>query len=353
MPKGAASLAVEPAKLNSRERAPKLKSSTEPFAARLVAAVRARRTPVVVGLDPRIDRLPGEVRARWERDLGCGPLARASAYEEFCCRVVDVVAPMVPAVKVQSAFFEQLGHHGARAMARVMAKARRAGLLVIHDGKRNDIGSTAEAYATGYLDRPFRSEAIEACAGDGPAEACWHSDAMTVNPYLGDDALEPFVRVACTRGAGIFVLVKTSNPGGPRLQDLASAAKPVFRHVAEWVQELAQSRCGDGPYGPIGAVVGATYPEELSELREIMSHAWLLIPGYGAQGASARDVAGAFDDNGLGAVVNSSRGILFAYEDEAYRHLGPDRWEQAVEQATRDMIAELAAETPAGRLLGR
>jgi orotidine-5'-phosphate decarboxylase len=235
-------------------------------------------------------------------------------------------------------------------MARVMAKARREGLLVIHDGKRNDIGSTAEAYAAGYLASPRHDRASQVDEGDPRLAAAWDADAMTVNPYLGDDGIEPFLRVAGERGAGVFVLVKTSNPGGARLQDLTCDGKPVYRHVAEWVESLAVTGCGDARYGAVGAVVGATYPRELSELRQVMPHVLLLIPGYGAQGASARDVAGAFDDEGLGALVNSSRGILFAYEREPYRAYGPDRWEQAVEHATRDMIAELATETPAGRL---
>ena len=173
---------------------------------------------------------------------------------------------------------------------------------------------------------------------------------MTVNPYLGDDGLEPFVRIAGQRGAGAFVLVKTSNPGGPRLQDLVSEDKPVFRHVAEWVEELARSSSGGQKYGHVGAVVGATYSAELSELRQVMPHVLFLIPGYGAQGATARDLAGGFDEEGFGALVNSSRGILFAYERNEYDGYGQDRWEQATQQATRDMIYDLASETPAGAL---
>lgn len=324
--------------------------AAESFGLRLTRAVRRKGTPVVVGLDPRTTHLPVELRNRWEVSLGTGPAAYATAYEEFCSRVVDVVAPLVPAVKVQSAFFEQLGPWGVGAMGRVMAKARREELLVIHDGKRNDIGSTAEAYAAGYLALPRHDQTSNVGEADQPLAAAWDADAMTVNPYLGDDGLEPFLRIADERGAGVFALVKTSNPGGPRLQDLVCDGVPVYRHVAQWVEGLAAATCGEDRYGSVGAVVGATYPAELSELRGVMPHVLLLIPGYGAQGASARDVAGAFDDDGLGALVNSSRGILFAYEREPYRGYGPDRWEQAVEHATRDMIAELASETPAGQL---
>jgi orotidine-5'-phosphate decarboxylase len=253
--------------------------------------------------------------------------------------VIDVVAPLVPAVKPQAAFFERLGPPGMAALARVIAHARGKGLLVIADGKRNDIGSTAEAYAQGWLGW----------------QSPWGADALTVSPYLGDDSLAPFVDVAIERGAGLFVLVKTSNSGGKRLQDLVTAGeargKPIYRHVAELVEQLAASTAGTSGYGACGAVVGATYPEQVSELRGVMPHAWFLVPGFGAQGGTAGDTAGAFDDRGLGAIVNNSRGIIFAHARPEYRErFGEARWQGAVEAATRQMIGELSAETPAGRL---
>jgi orotidine-5'-phosphate decarboxylase len=302
------------------------------FPDRLEAAVRRRGTPVLVGLDPRIEMLPAGVAAA-KANLS----AQADAFERFCRGVIDVVAPLVAAVKPQAAFFEQLGPPGMIALARVMAHAHQAGLVVILDGKRNDIGSTALAYASAFL-------------GSG-GQSPWGADAMTVSPYLGDDSLRPFVDVANERRAGVFVLVKTSNPGGKMLQDLVADGQPVYRHVAGHVEGLAAETLGDCGYGAVGAVVGATYPEQLAELRAAMPRAWFLVPGYGAQGATARDVAAAFDEKGTGAIVNSSRAILFAYQREPYAgQFGPRRWQVAVEAATREMMDKLRAETPAGML---
>ena len=233
---------------------------------------------------------PAEPQARRE-DL-------AAAYGRFCREVVDVVAPLVPAVKPQAAFFEQLGPPGMAALAEVVAYARRQGLLVILDGKRNDIGSTAAAYAEGYLGH----------------QSAWGADALTVSPYLGDDSLQPFVDVAVQRAAGVFVLVKTSNPGGRMFQDLMIDGRPLYRHVAAYVEALASRTAGQCGYGAVGAVVGATYPAQLAELRAAMPHTWFLVPGFGAQGGAAADVTAAFDSRGCGAIVNNSRGIIFAYK---------------------------------------
>jgi orotidine-5'-phosphate decarboxylase len=301
-----------------------LPETDHPFGKRLAQAVRARGNAVVVGLDPRWQNLPPAIRG--EGDVN-SRTAHASAFERFCVEVIDIVHELVPAVKPQAAFFEQLGAVGMQALEAVVRHARQRGLLVIMDGKRNDIGSTAEAYADGYL---------------GEASA-WQADALTVSPYLGDDSLEPFVKVCEARSAGIFVLVKTSNPGGGAFQDLKADGKPLYRHVAEHVEALAARTASGERYGSIGAVVGATYPEQLRELREAMPHAWLLVPGYGSQGATAKDVAAAFDAEGLGAVINNSRGIIFAYERKEYAAQRAARWQAAVEAATRDMIAQLNA----------
>jgi len=286
----------------------------------------------MVGLDPRVEQLPESIRPEE------GPLSlerQAAACQVFCRGVIDVVAPLVPVVKPQAAFFEQMGPPGMVALGEIIRYATEKGLLVVLDGKRNDIGSTATAYAAGIL---------------GP-ESPWGADALTVSPYLGGDSLEPFVSTAQQRGAGVFVLVKTSNPGGGMFQDLICRDRPLYRYVADEVERLAAQSCGESGYGAVGAVVGATYPEQLSELRAAMPHAWLLAPGFGAQGAGAGDVAGAFDSQGLGAVVNNSRGILFAYARPPYAaQFGPDRWQEAVEAATRDMIAQLRGATPAGQL---
>ena len=317
------------------------------FSERLEAAVQAKKTPVLVGLDPRYDLLPDEFKSsacsccdgtRHETGDRVGdyvnPEQVATAFGQFCYRVIDIVAPLVPAVKPQMAFFEQYGSMGMFALENVIQYARRKGLLVILDGKRNDIGSTAEAYADGLL---------------GANTSVWGGDALTVSPYLGDDGIAPFAKVARERDAGIFVLVKTSNKGGAMLQDLVVDGRPVYRRVAEYVESLNASDYAPNGYGNIGAVVGATWPEQLAELRQAMPRTWFLVPGYGSQGGSAKDVAGAFDTNGLGALVNNSRGIIFAHKT------GPvagkfDRWEDAVLAATQDMIEQLAADTPAGQL---
>jgi orotidine-5'-phosphate decarboxylase len=302
------------------------------FTDRLAEAIGRCRNAVMVGLDPRWDDLPEGLKARHDGKTLAG---RAAGYAQFCREVIDVVADLAPVVKPQAAFFEQLGPAGMQSLGDVIAYARQRRLLVVLDGKRNDIGSTATAYADGIL---------------GAASA-WGADALTVSPYLGDDSLQPFFDVAGQRQAGIFVLVKTSNPGGRQFQDLDCGGKPLYRHVAEYLETLAAKSAGACGYAGIGAVVGATYPQQLAELREAMPHAWLLVPGYGSQGGTAKDVAPAFDPRGLGALVNNSRGIIFAYRQPKFAGgLAPDAWQQAVERATRDMIDQLAAETTAGRL---
>jgi orotidine-5'-phosphate decarboxylase len=304
-------------------------SSPTNYADRLIAAVRAKRTPVLVGLDPRAQNLPHGLLAGTDFE------ATAAAFASFCRGVIDVVAPLVPAVK--TAFFEQLGPAGMRALKETIDYAATKRLLVILDGKRNDIGSTATGYAEAYL-------------GCGELSA-WGCDALTVSPYLGDDSLTPFVDVAKERGAGLFVLVKTSNPGGKRFQDLVAEGRPLYRHVGDYVESLAASTTGSGSYGSVGAVVGATYPEQLAELRQAMPHTWFLIPGFGAQGGTAKDCAAAFDSNGLGAIINNSRGIIFAHERAEYKQrFGPSKWQEAIEAATQDMIEQLRDATPAGKL---
>ncbi|MCS7236871.1 MAG: orotidine-5'-phosphate decarboxylase [Thermoguttaceae bacterium] len=305
------------------------------FGEKLALAVKAKRTPAVVGLDPRWRELPDELRSQAGHD---SRESQAEAVCRFCEAVVDQVAELVPAVKVQSAFFESLGPEGMGSLARVIGYARQRGLLVIVDAKRGDIGSTAEAYAKAYF------------APDQTAP--WPADAITVNPYLGTDALQPFLEAARAAEGGVFVLVRTSNPGAPEFQDLTTVAgKPVYRHIAEWVETQAAATAGHSGLGMVGAVVGATYPAQLEELRGVMPHAWLLVPGYGAQGATAKEVVPAFRSDGLGAIVNSSRGIIFAFRRPEYQSLSSQRgWQAAVRKATEDMIAELREHTPAGRL---
>lgn len=326
------------------------------YAARLHAAVLQRQTPALVGLDPRPDQFPAEILERARQGAATDRYAvLAAACEEFCCRIIDVVAPLVPAVKPQVAFFEECGPAGLTALARVMRHARRAGLIVIADAKRGDIGSTAEAYARAWL------------AGANPEAAPFPADALTVNPWLGPDTLTPFVELSALRGAGLYVLVKTSNPQSGTFQDVTGAppadqhgpSGPVFQHVAREVERLAaatltsQTGAAETAYGDIGAVVGATWPAQLAELRSLMPHAPLLIPGYGSQGGNSADVAGGLDATGHGALINSSRGINYAWKREPWAdQFGEARWEQAVEAATRAMIADLAEHTTAGQLQG-
>ncbi|GHT18871.1 orotidine 5'-phosphate decarboxylase [Planctomycetales bacterium] len=281
------------------------------FSQLLTAAVRQKGNPVLVGLDPRFDSLPAVLRGD---DV-------AASFERFCYEIIDVVAPLVPAVKPQAAFFEQYGPAGMVVLERVIRYARKKGLIVIFDGKRNDIGSTAEAYAAGILG----------------VDSAWGADALTVSPYLGDDSIEPFVQAAVKRNAGIFVLVKTSNPGSKMLQDLNAEGKTIYRRVAEYIEQLAERT-----EGSVGAVVGATWTEQLAELRNVMPSAWFLVPGFGSQGGSAKDVAPAFKPDGLGAIINNSRGIIFAYNKEPFKsQFGEAHWQQAVEVATKEMIGQL------------
>ena len=294
------------------------------FSKRLAAEVRKTKSVTCVGLDPRKTQLPAPIRDSVVTDSAD---EWAAAYTQFCNEIVDVVAGLVPCVKPQAAFFEQLGPAGMIALGEVVAYARRAGLLVIMDGKRNDIGSTATAYADGFLG----------------SHSAWGCDALTVSPYLGRDSLEPFADLCVERDAGIFVLVKTSNPGGGLLQDRSTDGQTVYQRVADLVTELNREQLDESGYGPIGAVVGATYPEQLAELREALPYSWILIPGFGAQGGGVEDVAAGFRGDGLGAVVNSSRNIIFAHAREEYKDsLGDSRWQDAVAAATKQMNDQLS-----------
>jgi orotidine-5'-phosphate decarboxylase len=258
--------------------------------------------------------------------------ALARAYEEFAARIIDIVAPLVPVIKAQSAFFEACGPAGMETLQRTLRRAHDQGLVTILDGKRNDIATTAAAYA----DAAF--------AGVTVADhllPVWDADALTVNPYLGRDAVEPFLQSGRRSGRGVFILVRTSNPGAGQFQDLRCDGRPLFMHVAEAVRNWTRENLGQDGFGDVGAVVGATYPTELAAIRQVLPEAYLLVPGFGAQGASAADTAPAFRDDGLGAIINSSRGIL-AFSATAHD------WEAKVEQATRATIAALAKPMPMG-----
>jgi orotidine-5'-phosphate decarboxylase len=307
------------------------------FADRLVAGVRRVGNAVCVGIDPRPEDLPVGMLDRFSGDR----VGVADAMRTFGRDIVEVVAGRVALVKFQSAYYESYGPEGLAALHDTMQHARSRGLLVIFDGKRNDIGSTAEAYARAYLGK---------VPVGGRFEPSWDADAITVNPYLGGDGITPFVKVAAREGKGLFALVRTSNASAREFQDLVADGKPVYRHVADRLVGWASPHRGESGYSLVGAVVGATYPEELAELRAAMPGVLFLVPGYGTQGASAADVASAFDEEGLGAVVNNSRGLIFAYTKAAYKEKFKENWQGAVELALEEMIADLATGTNCGRL---
>jgi len=295
------------------------------FADRLTDAVKLKKTPLIVGIDPRTNQLPAE--------LLNDNTGMAERFAKFGMAVIDAVADLVPAVKPQAAFFEQLGPAGCVALASVVDYAVDKGLIVVMDAKRGDIGSTAQAYAAAYL-------------GPKP-ESAWGCDCLTVNPYMGDDTLTPFVDAANRTGSGLFVLAKTSNPGSDWIQAQCEDDQPIYHLVADEIQRLSADNIGKSGYGNIGAVVGATYPEQLSELRERMPNTLFLIPGFGAQGGTASDVAGGLDENGLGGLINSSRGVIFAYEKDQYAKLN---WQDAIRQAAVDTVDRIADGTSASRL---
>jgi orotidine-5'-phosphate decarboxylase len=294
------------------------------FADRLTDAIRSRGNPLCVGLDPRWESLPDSIRARY----GCDNLAAvAAAFEEFCGRVLDLVAPLVPVVKPQAAFFESCGPEGMAVLQRLLHKARALGLLTILDGKRNDIASTAAAYA---------DAALSGVSIAGRVHPVWQADSLTINPYLGRDAVEPFLASARKSHSGVFVLVRTSNPGAGLFQDLAIDGEPVYQRVGAAVAAWARENLGQSGLGDVGAVVGATYPDEMARLRRLMPEVIFLAPGFGAQGGTARDTRAAFRGDGTGAIVNSSRGILFPFAPDA------SDWEQRILAATRTTIEQLA-----------
>jgi orotidine-5'-phosphate decarboxylase len=294
-------------------------------------------TPVVVGIDPRPEELPPGFLEKFPSDRE----GVTAALERFGCDVVDVVSPLVAAVKFQAAFYEAYGPAGYAALHDTVDYARSKGLIVILDVKRNDIGSTAEAYARGYLGKVPIGEAFE---------SSWQADAITINPYLGSDGVNPFVKLAAREHKGLFILVRTSNNSAGEFQDLVADGRKLYQHVAERVARWGAAHRGESGYSLVGAVVGATYPQQLAELRQSLPGVLLLVPGYGTQGASSLEVAPAFDENGLGAIVNNSRGITFAYERPAYHARFGDNWQAAIAQAVTDMIDDLAANTNAGRL---
>ncbi len=318
---------------------------------KLLEAIDRKKNPCVVGLDPTIDKIPADL-VRTDTISGA-----ANAIKEFNLRLIDAIADLVPAVKPQIAFYEQYGSEGFRAFEDTVRFARSKGLIVISDSKRGDIGSTSEAYARGQLGK-VRTKRTDMYS--------INASYLTVNPYLGSDGLKPFIDVCKEYDKGIFILVKTSNPSSGELQDrlveindderktlenlgvmLDSNKTELYNLVALQVNKQAQGLRGNRGYSPIGAVVGATYPSQAETLRKIMPNSIFLVPGYGAQGATAKDITNCFNNDGYGAVVNSSRGIIFAYEKIGK----PEKFADAARDATVAMIKDInKALSDAGKL---
>lgn len=290
----------------------------------LVAMIRKKGNPSVAGLDARLTYIPEAIVRRHLMLHGETLRAAAESIVEFNCGLMDALSDVIPAVKPQAAYYELLGSYGAMALKETIDYAHAKGLYVIADVKRNDIGATASAYAEAYIGKT--------CVGDTEI-APYGADSATVNAYLGTDGIEPFLKECRGRDKSIFVLVKTSNPSSGEFQNRDMEGRPLYARVAEmmaaWGEGL-DTACG---YNQVGAVVGATYPEEQKIIRELLPKAYFLVPGYGAQGATAKDIANAFNDDGLGAIVNSSRGIMCAWKKTGNN--GADYKEAARAEAIR------------------
>lgn len=300
---------------------------------KLIEGIRKTGAPIVVGLDPQLGFIPESIKEKAYREYGETLEGAAEAVYAFNCGIVDAIEGLVPAVKPQIAMYEQFGVPGVAAFERTLSYCHSKGLLVIGDVKRGDIGSTSGAYAAAHLG------AVEI---GGKTFAPFNEDFATVNPYLGTDGVKPFIDVCRTHDKGIFVLVKTSNPSSGEFQDRLIDGKPLYELVGEKVREWGESATDASGWSDVGAVVGATYPEMGAALRAVMPRNFILVPGYGAQGGKGKDLVHFFDRDGLGAIVNSSRGIIAAWKQDAYASFGPDGYADAARQAVLDMKADIA-----------
>ena len=310
------------------------------FADKLIGAVKAKGNPICVGLDPRLEKIPESIKnkalnATDDDGQHLSPTAAAAAaILEFNKGIIDAVCDLVPVVKPQIAFYEIFGADGVKAYAETLRYAKAKGLLTIADAKRNDIGTTAEAYAQAFLGE------VQIFEGENEVVMpIFEADSITVNPYLGWDGIKPFVEECKKYGKGLFALVKTSNKSSGDLQDLVMKdGKALYEIVGHLVDSWGADDVGESGYNFVGAVVGATFPEQAKRLREIMPQTIFLVPGYGAQGAGAADVKPCFNKDGLGAIVNNSRGIIFAYEKQG---LMSDAYAEAARTAVLEMKKDL------------
>ena len=297
----------------------------------LIEKIKKTKAPICVGLDPMLNYIPEHILKKSYSEFGETLEGAADAIWQFNKEIVDHTCDLIPSVKPQIAMYEQFGIEGLKSYQKTVDYCQQKGLLVIGDAKRGDIGSTSAAYATGHLGK---------VQVGGKTYSGFHTDFLTVNPYLGTDGVKPFVDVCNSEDKGLFVLVKTSNPSSGEFQDRLIDGRPLYELVAEKVVEWGDT-CMDGDYSNVGAVVGATYPEMSKILRKLMPRTYFLVPGYGAQGGTAADLAHCFNEDGLGAVVNSSRGIIAAYRQEKYKQFGPEHFAEASRQAVIDMVADI------------
>lgn len=299
---------------------------------RLAEKIQKTKAPICVGLDPMLNYIPAHIVEKAFQEYGETLEGAAEAVWQFNKAIIDSTYDLIPAVKPQIAMYEQFGIEGLNVYAKTVKYCQEKGLIVIGDVKRGDIGSTSSAYAVGHLGKVKVGNQV--CSG-------FDTEFITVNPYLGTDGIKPFVDVCNAEDKGIFVLVKTSNPSSGEFQDRLIDGKPLYEHVAEKVVEWGEASM-DGAYSNVGAVVGATYPEMSKILRKLMPRTYFLVPGYGAQGGTAEDLRYCFHEDGLGAIVNSSRGIIAAYKQEKYRKFGAEHFADASRQAVCDMIADIS-----------
>ncbi len=299
---------------------------------RLIKGITEKQNPTVAGLDPKLDYIPGYILDKAFAKYGKTAEGAAAALLEFNKGLIDALYDIVPAVKPQAAYYEMYGWQGVRTLAGTITYAREKGMFVITDGKRNDIGSTMEAYACAHIGN------TDIC---GESVPMFGADALTVNGYLGTDGVKPLLELCRSGDKGIFILVKTSNPSSGELQDrILDDGLSVYRTMGNMCESWGSEAMGETGYSSVGAVVGATYPEQLGELRRVLKHTFFLVPGYGAQGGGAKDVAPAFDEKGLGAVINSSRGIMCAWKKEG---CAPEDYAQAARREAIRMRDEITA----------
>lgn len=298
---------------------------------KLVEKITKTHAPIVVGLDPMLNYVPEHIQKAAFSQYGETLEGAAEAIWQFNKEIIDKTYDLIPAVKPQIAMYEQFGIPGMIAYEKTVSYAQEKDLVVIGDIKRGDIGSTSAAYAVGHLGKVK--------VGNNTFSG-FHEDFATVNPYLGSDGIKPFIDVCKEEKKGLFILVKTSNPSSGEFQDQLIDGKPLYELVGEKVAAWGEEHMGD-KYSYIGAVVGATYPEMGKVLRKVMPKSFILVPGYGAQGGQGKDLVHFFDEDGLGAIVNSSRGIIAAYKQEAYAKFGPENFGDASRAAVEAMIADI------------